>query len=30
MLDHLLGIGITVASVMIMIFYAFAERGVTR
>jgi multicomponent Na+:H+ antiporter subunit B len=24
------GIGITVASVMIMIFYAFAERGVTR
>jgi multicomponent Na+:H+ antiporter subunit B len=25
-----LGIGITVASVMIMIFYAFAERGVTR
>lgn len=25
-----LGIGITVASVMIIIFYAFAERGVTR
>jgi multicomponent Na+:H+ antiporter subunit B len=25
-----LGIGITVASVMVMIFYAFAERGVTR
>jgi multicomponent Na+:H+ antiporter subunit B len=25
-----LGIGITVASIMIMIFFAFAERGVTR
>lgn len=25
-----LGIGITVASVMVIIFYAFAERGVTR